>query len=50
MPDFRVNSRLKSPLAIELGQVPIGFDGIVPKPGKFGFSSLTLGSVLPGSS
>jgi len=24
--------------------------GTVPKPGKFGFSSLTLGSVLPGSS
>ena len=27
-----------------------GLVGIVPKPGKFGFSSLTLGSVLPGSS
>ena len=30
--------------------LPIHLNGIVPKPGKFGFSSLTLGSVLPGSS
>ena len=28
----------------------VEFNGTVPKPGKFGFSSLTLGSVLPGSS
>jgi hypothetical protein len=28
----------------------VGIRGTVPKPGKFGFSSLTLGSVLPGSS
>src|SRR5271165_3650039 len=32
----------------ETPQLPL--EGTVPKPGKFGFSSLTLGSVLPGSS